>query len=92
MINYEDYFGDLTEEEYKEQTREHFEWLRNNMRDATYEERQSIQKYIDTISIPTGINFYDFVKTSSPCDNCANNIKNGGNGICHCILGQIQFT
>lgn len=26
------------------------------------------------------------------CVNCPNNIKNGGSGICHCILGQIQFT
>ena len=24
----------------------------------------------------------------SPCDNCSNNPKNGGSGICHCILGQ----
>ena len=25
---------------------------------------------------------------SSPCKNCSNNSKNGGSGICHCILGQ----
>lgn len=24
----------------------------------------------------------------SPCDDCTNNPKNGGNGICGCILGQ----
>lgn len=24
----------------------------------------------------------------SVCDGCSNNIKNGGSGICHCILGQ----
>lgn len=30
MINFEDYFGDLTEEEYVRQTEEHFEWLKNN--------------------------------------------------------------
>ena len=23
----------------------------------------------------------------SPCRNCRNNPANGGNGICHCILG-----
>ena len=28
----------------------------------------------------------------SPCKNCSNNPKNGGSGICHCTLGQIQFT
>ena len=26
----------------------------------------------------------------SPCDSCSNNPKNGGSGICHCILGQPQ--
>lgn len=30
MINYDDYFGGLTEEEYKKETDEHFEWIRNN--------------------------------------------------------------
>lgn len=23
----------------------------------------------------------------SPCSNCSNNPRNGGSGICHCILG-----
>ena len=26
-------------------------------------------------------------KPISPCQNCSNNPKNGGSGICHCILG-----
>ena len=30
MDNYDDYFGGLTEEEYREATKEHFEWFRNN--------------------------------------------------------------
>lgn len=25
---------------------------------------------------------------SSPCVHCSNNPKNGGSGVCHCILGQ----
>ena len=25
------------------------------------------------------------------CDHCPNNIKNGGNGVCHCILGTRTF-
>ena len=25
---------------------------------------------------------------TSPCVHCSNNPKNGGSGICHCILGQ----
>lgn len=24
----------------------------------------------------------------NPCLNCPNNLRNGGSGICHCILGQ----
>lgn len=29
---------------------------------------------------------------NDPCANCSNNPKNGGSGICHCILGQQQIT
>lgn len=30
MIDYADFFGGLTPEEYEEETREHFKWLENN--------------------------------------------------------------
>lgn len=30
------------------------------IRDATLEEQQSIEKYINSISKPTGVNFFDF--------------------------------
>ena len=30
MLDYENYFGDLTEEEYIEQTKEHIKWLIDN--------------------------------------------------------------
>lgn len=34
------------------------------------------------------LNFYNYTKQeNSPCDTCSNNPKNGGSGICHCILG-----
>ena len=33
-----------------------------NMRPATIEEQKSIQKHIDEISEPTGINFWDDLK------------------------------
>lgn len=36
--------------------------------------------------------FKDFEIEPSACKNCSNNPKNGGSGICHCTLGQIQFT
>lgn len=39
-----------------------------------------------------GINVTDYAFTQSACVSCPNNIKNGGNGICHCTLGQVQFT
>lgn len=29
----------------------------------------------------------DYVQ-NNPCDKCPTNVKNGGSGICHCILGQ----
>lgn len=31
------------------------------MREATKEEREGIEAYIESISIPTGINFWDYV-------------------------------
>lgn len=34
----------------------------------------------------------DFEIKQSACENCSNNPKNGGSGICHCTLGQIQVT
>lgn len=30
--------------------------------------------------------------SSSPCEHCPNNPKNGGSGVCHCILGVPQVT
>ena len=55
-------------------------------------EEQHIQEQIDKIFKPTEFNFYDYSKKeSSPCDGCTNNPKNGGSGICHCILGQKVF-
>lgn len=59
----------------------------NKMREVTLEERQSVQEYIDKISIPTGVNFYDLLDTlPPPCDGCPCNPKNGGSGICNCTL------
>ena len=30
--------------------------------------------------------------SSSPCEHCPNNPKNGGSGVCHCILGLPKVT
>ena len=44
------------------------------------------------VRVPFVENTIDTVKLEqSACDNCSNNIKNGGSGICHCILGQQTF-
>lgn len=58
------------------------------MKEPTKEEELAIQEYINSISTPTGINFYKLFDGLDlmPCDTCSNNPKNGGSGICHCIL------
>ena len=62
-----------------------------NMRDATPEELQAVEEYIESISVPTGITFYDNFDTPSVCNNCSNNPKNGGSGVCHCTLATPVF-
>ena len=42
------------------QAKESFNNMVNGMRDLTDEERVAYNKYIESISIPTGINFWDF--------------------------------
>lgn len=47
------------------------------------------EKREEIVRVPFVENTIDTVKLEEPaCDNCSNNIKNGGSGICHCILGQ----
>lgn len=44
------------------------------------------------IKIPYGLDNSSNNKFNDvPCDNCPNNIKNGGSGICHCILGEYSI-
>ena len=52
------------------------------MRDATPEENASIEKYIEKISVPTGINIFDTLK----CPECGKELaRDGGCVICrHC--------
>lgn len=77
-------------EEYKnmtiEELREAKEKLLSQMRPATEKEIQSVEDYIGSISESTGINFH--FDTPSVCNQCNNNPKNGGSGICNCTLGQ----
>ena len=56
----------------------------------------------EVIRVPFGKNNTDIIKQPSlgyyrntlpsSCDNCSNNPKNGGSGICHCILGLSTVT
>ena len=52
------------------------------MRDCTPEENASIEKYIEKISVPTGINIFDTLK----CPECGKELaRDGGCIICrHC--------
>lgn len=34
----------------------------------------------------------DAAYDSSPCKYCSNNPRNGGSGVCHCILGSPEIT
>ena len=43
------------------QAKESFNNMVNGMRDLTEEERIAYNKYIESISIPTGINFWDYI-------------------------------
>ena len=46
----------------------------------------------EVVRVPFVENAIDTIKLGqSVCDNCSNNSKNGGSGICHCILGQQIF-
>lgn len=42
------------------------------------------------------LNFYNYTKRENEilniCDTCSNNPKNGGSGICNCILGLQGIT
>lgn len=74
-------------------------------RDKTYEEKEEViripfvdnSNWPDTTEINKSIRFTPMVPSDkayngSPCDYCSNNPKNGGSGICHCILGLPQIT
>lgn len=45
-----------------------------------------------TTDLPSHFTYYENTQSDprSPCYRCNNNPKNGGSGICHCILGN-QF-
>ena len=47
-------------------------------------EQPSLNNYINTP--------YTLNSEQSPCDKCSNNVKNGGSGICNCILGLPKVT
>ena len=49
---------------------------------------QIIRVPFETERVNIDLNYaYDKIK-QSVCDTCSNNPKNGGSGICHCIMGS----
>lgn len=48
-------------------------------------EKPSLNDYILERCVPVQLS--DAAYDSSPCKYCSNNPRNGGSGICHCILG-----
>ena len=57
MIDYDDFFGGLTPEEYEEQTREHFEWLKNNATKSKAEIKEWYYLTDDEDSYPESFEF-----------------------------------
>ena len=55
-----EYIQKMSLEEIRNEKEKLYKEIMREMRDATSEERQSVQKYIEKISKPTGVNFYDF--------------------------------
>lgn len=48
----------------------------DEMRDTTPEEQEAIDKYIKSISKPTGVNIFDFYEDENKsCDNCKHHLK-----------------
>ena len=50
------------------------------MREATQEEREGVEQYIDSISEPTGVNFNDLLKHDEKewIDECFDKLFNSG--------------
>ena len=82
MIDNEDYFGGLTKEEYEEQTKEYFEWLKNNALNGYISCEDTIQirvpKVIARIKIYGGgltFNIDDIMQFEMPTEEQRENLK-----------------
>lgn len=64
--------------------------LTPNEGDINLNEAVTADLVITTLNNP--IQPSDAMYESSPCAHCPNNSKNGGSGICHCILGSQEIT
>ena len=56
---------------------------------------ESLEEYNDNIIKHNLFKDFEIEQSAfkqSICENCSNNPKNGGSGICHCIVGQTQVT
>ena len=61
------------------------------VRNTQINKKNYLEGYSDNITIkipPTTYQPSDMGYEASPCVSCPNNPKNGGSGICNCILGS----
>ena len=49
-----------------------------------------LNKYIDKPHLTESFT-YELPFSNSACDGCVNNPKNGGSGICNCIIGSMTM-
>lgn len=66
----------------------------NNLDDNTKSKPKTLDEEFNVL--PKGLNEYykhpvEILSTNEVCDKCPNNIKNGGTGMCNCILGTPQI-
>lgn len=67
-------------------------YVRNSWIGEVDNPKSNLESYSDNITIETPPSNYQLSITgfkASPCISCPNNPKNGGSGICHCILGGL---
>ena len=67
----------------------------NSLDDNTKAKSKTLDEEFNVLA--KGLNEYyktypvEILSTNEVCDKCPNNIKNGGTGMCNCILGTPQI-
>lgn len=67
----------------------------NSLNTNSLDKYDKLEINLDDLTVLNNFNMNDVTVGAfeqSACVNCSNNPKNGGDGICFCTLGQMQFT